>query len=63
MTEILPRDQLWGRAFELASFWDSLDRPYRAALEQGLIYARLGNPIGKAQVGERAPRVENPRIR
>jgi enoyl-CoA hydratase/carnithine racemase len=25
--------------------------------------SRLGNPIGKAQVGDRAPRVENPRIR
>jgi enoyl-CoA hydratase/carnithine racemase len=79
VTEVVPRDTLWGRAFELAcviaakpsaatqgtvrAIWESLDRPYRAALEQGLIYTRLGNPIGQAQVGGRAPRVENPRIR
>jgi enoyl-CoA hydratase/carnithine racemase len=79
VTEVVPRGQLWGRAFELASsiaakptaatqgtvraIWESLDRPYRAAMEQGLIYTRLGNPIGMAQVGERAPRVDNPRSR
>jgi enoyl-CoA hydratase/carnithine racemase len=79
VTEIVTRDRLWERAFELAAeiaakptaatqgtvraIWESLDRPYRPALEQGLIYTRLGNPIGMAQVGDRAPRVENPRIR
>jgi len=79
VTEVVPRDQLWTSAFELAkliaakpsaatqgtvrAIWESLDRPYRAALEQGLIYTRLGNPIGQAEVGGRAPRVENPRIR
>ena len=32
------------------AIWESLDRPYRAAMEQGLIYTRLGNPIGLAEV-------------
>jgi enoyl-CoA hydratase/carnithine racemase len=79
VTEVVPRAELWGRAFELAriiaakpsvatqgtvrAIWESLDKPYRAALEQNLIYTRLGNPIGQAELGGRAPRVENPRIR
>ena len=33
--------------------------PYRAAMEQGLIYTRLGNPIGMAEVG-RAPAGREP---
>jgi len=79
VTEVVPRGELWERAFELASvvaakpsaatqgtvraIWESLDRPYRAAMDQGLIYTRLGNPIGMAETGGRPPRVENPRIR
>lgn len=79
VTEVVTREELWDRAFTLASdiaakptaatqgtvraIWESLDRPYRAALEQGLIYTRLGNPIGRAQLGGPPPRVENPRIR
>jgi enoyl-CoA hydratase/carnithine racemase len=79
VTEVVPRAELRDRAFELASIiaakptaatqgtvraiWESLDRPYRASLEQNLIYTRLGNPIGQAEVGGRAPRVKNPRIR
>jgi enoyl-CoA hydratase/carnithine racemase len=79
VTEVVPREALRDRAFEIAAgiaakpsaatqgtvraIWESLDRPYRAALEQGLIYTRLGNPIGQAEVGGRAPRVPNPRIR
>ncbi|MEX5712972.1 enoyl-CoA hydratase/isomerase family protein, partial [Parafrankia sp. FMc6] len=31
------------------AIWESLDRPYRAAMEQSLIYTRLGNPIGMAE--------------
>ena len=38
------------------AIWESLDRPYRAAMEQGLIYTRLGNPIGMAEVDEKPPR-------
>jgi enoyl-CoA hydratase/carnithine racemase len=79
VTEVVPRAQLRDRAFELArliaakpsaatqgtvrAIWESLDRPYRAALQQNLIYTRLGNPIVQAEVGRSAPRVENPRIR
>ncbi len=56
----MAREQLWDRAHEIAAgiaakptaatqgtvraIWESLDRPYRAAMEQGLIYTRLGNP-------------------
>ena len=32
------------------AIWESLDKPYRVAMEQGLIYTRLGNPIGTAEV-------------
>lgn len=48
----------------MKAIWESLDKPYRAALEQGLIYTRLGNPLGKAELaaqGEGAPR--QPKIR
>ena len=57
---------LWERAHEIAAgiarkpsaatqgtvraIWESLDRPYRAAMEQGLIYTRLGNLPGLALV-------------
>lgn len=79
VTEVVPHAELWDRAFELASSiaakpsvatqgtvratWESLDRPYRAAMQQGLLYTRLGNPIGQAEVVGRAPRSEQPRIR
>src|SRR6202008_3264476 len=69
-------DQLWNRAHEIAAtiaanppsatqgtvkaIWESLDKPYRAAMEQGLIYTRLGNPLGQAELADRAdgPAVE-----
>jgi enoyl-CoA hydratase/carnithine racemase len=73
------RDALWARAHELAAgiaakpsaatqgtvraIWESLDRPYRAAMEQGLIYTRLGNPIGMAEVAEHPPARPEPRYR
>ena len=79
VTEVVARDELWSRAHEIAAaiaskptaatqgtvraIWESLDRPYRAAMEQGLIYTRLGNPIGKAEAA-RAPQPRRPpRIR
>ncbi|MEZ5167028.1 MAG: enoyl-CoA hydratase/isomerase family protein [Acidimicrobiales bacterium] len=79
VTEVVARDALWSRAHEIAAaiaakptaatqgtvraIWESLDRPYRAAMEQGLIYTRVGNPIGMAEVAERPlPRTE-PRMR
>ncbi|WP_068178142.1 enoyl-CoA hydratase/isomerase family protein [Mycobacterium sp. UM_CSW] len=68
VSEVVARDRLWGRAHEIAAtiaakppsatqgtvkaIWESLDRPYRAALEQGLIYTRLGNPLGTAELRE-----------
>lgn len=79
VTEIVAREQLWARAHEIAAaiarkpsaatqgtvraIWESLDKPYRAAVEQGLTYTRLGNPIGMAEVDRASmPRTE-PRIR
>jgi enoyl-CoA hydratase/carnithine racemase len=66
VSEVVPSDRLWSRAHEIAAtiaakppsatqgtvkaIWESLDKPYRAALEQGLIYTRLGNPLGTAEL-------------
>ena len=79
VTEVVDRDALWARAHEIAAgiankpsvstqgtvraIWESLDRPYRAAMEQGLIYTRLGNPEGMAAVKENPPPKVDPRIR
>jgi enoyl-CoA hydratase/carnithine racemase len=79
VTEVVPRQELWARAHEIASgiarkpgaaiegtvraIWESLDRPYRAAMQQGLIYTRLGNPIGAAQLAEEATERGDPRLR
>lgn len=79
VTEIVARDRLWARAHELAAriaekptaatqgtvraIWESLDRPYRAAMEQGLLYTRLGNPIGKAEAARAPSPRRPPRIR
>src|SRR6201986_2974244 len=66
VSEVVAPDQLWTRAHEIAAtiaakppsatqgtvkaIWESLDKPYRAALEQGLIYTRLGTPLGTAEL-------------
>lgn len=80
VTEIVSREHLWTRAHEIAAtiaakppsatqgtvkaIWESLDKPYRAALDQGLIYTRLGNPLGKAELDAQTPRpAAPPRIR
>jgi enoyl-CoA hydratase/carnithine racemase len=79
VTEVVERDALWSRAHELAAaiaakpsaatqgtvraIWESLDRPYRAAMEQGLIYTRVGNPLGMAEVAEHPPERTEPRLR
>jgi enoyl-CoA hydratase/carnithine racemase len=79
VTEVVPRAELWARAHDIAAaiarkptaatqgtvraIWESLERPYRAAMEQGLIYTRLGNPIGTAEAA-RVPQARRPpRIR
>jgi enoyl-CoA hydratase/carnithine racemase len=82
VSEVVAPDRLWTRAHEIATaiaakppsatqgtvkaIWESLDKPYRAAMEQGLIYTRLGNPLGKAELaaGEDAAVVgKEPKIR
>jgi enoyl-CoA hydratase/carnithine racemase len=79
VTEIVPRDRLWDHAHELArtiasfpavatqgtvrAIWESLDKPYRAAMDQGLMYTRLGNPIGLAEIQRSGIDTSPPRIR
>ncbi len=79
VTEIVERSALWDRAHEIAAaiaakpsvatqgtvraIWESLDRPYRAAMQQGLIYTRLGNPIGMAEIAADPPPATEPRLR
>jgi enoyl-CoA hydratase/carnithine racemase len=79
VTEVVPHDELWARAHEIAAgiarkptaatqgtvraIWESLDRPYRAAMQQGLIYTRVGNPIGMAEVAKKGPDRPDPRFR
>src|SRR6516162_8405059 len=79
VTEVVDRADLWGRAHEIAAsiarkpasatqgtvraIWESLDRPYRAAMDQGLLYTRVGNPIGLAEVAETGPDAPEPRFR
>ena len=80
VSEVVGRDDLWSHAHDVArliasypsvatqgtvrAIWESLDKPYRAAMEQGLIYTRLGNPIGAAEVERTGiDRSTPPRIR
>ena len=79
VSEVVAREALWPRAHEIAAsiaskpsaatqgtvraIWESLDRPYRAAMEQGLLYTRLGNPIGTAEVKKKPAADRPPRIR
>lgn len=79
VTEVVPRAELWDRAHAIAkriaakptaatqgtvrAIWESLDRPYRVAMQQGLIYTRLGNPIGTADVAANPPPRVDPEVR
>lgn len=79
VTEVVAREELWSRAHQLAAgiarkpsaatqgtvraIWESLDRPYRAAMQQGLLYTRLGNPLGAAEVADGGPDRPDPRSR
>ncbi|HUP75737.1 MAG TPA: enoyl-CoA hydratase/isomerase family protein [Acidimicrobiales bacterium] len=79
VTEVVERPRLWDRAHEIAraiaqkptaatqgtvrAIWESLDKPYRAAVEQGLAYTRIGNPIGSAEVDRSTTPPTTPRIR
>jgi enoyl-CoA hydratase/carnithine racemase len=80
VSEVVSPEDLWQRAHEIAAtiagyppsatqgtvkaIWESLDKPYRAAMEQGLIYTRLGNPLAQAELADRpsAPETQ-PRVR
>ena len=80
VSEVVSPDRLWARAHEIAvaiaakppsatqgtvkAIWESLDKPYRAALEQNLIYTRLGNPLGQAELAARGNGTSaKPRVR
>jgi enoyl-CoA hydratase/carnithine racemase len=79
VTEVVERDALWQRAHEIAAgiarfstsatqgtvraIWESLDRPYRAAMQQGLIYTRIANPLVQQAISERAVERREPRLR
>ncbi|MGV0791690.1 enoyl-CoA hydratase/isomerase family protein [Mycolicibacterium sp. XJ1819] len=80
VSEVVDADRLWSRAHDIATtiaakppsatqgtvkaIWESLEKPYRAALEQNLIYTRLGNPIGQAELAARTDvGTAEPRIR
>ena len=70
VTEVTTRDELWGRAAELAAtiaakppvaiqgtvraIWESLDLPRTVALQRGLAYPQLGNDIAASQVDRAA---------
>lgn len=80
VSEVVAAEDLWSRAHQIAAtiaakppsatqgtvkaIWESLDKPYRAAMEQGLIYTRLGNPIGTAElVNSAEQRASSPNVR
>lgn len=70
VSEVLPSEQLWERADEIAriiaakppaaiqgtvrAIWESLDATRTQALRTGLSYTQIGNPIGKAEVDRSA---------
>ena len=76
VSEVTRPEDLWKRAYELAAavaakpsvatqgtvraIWESLDKHRQAALDQGLAYTRLANPIGQAQVDSRAASGKTP---
>jgi enoyl-CoA hydratase/carnithine racemase len=65
VSEVVPADQLWARAVEIAAkiarkppaavqgtvraVWESFDLGRTAALERALMYTMVGNPIGESQ--------------
>ncbi|WP_370507639.1 enoyl-CoA hydratase/isomerase family protein [Mycobacterium sp. SA01] len=79
VSEVVEPDDLWSRAHEIAAtiaakppsatqgtvkaIWESLDKPYRAAMEQNLIYTRLGNPLGQAELAEQEKTRIVPKVR
>jgi len=66
VSEVVPRDELWARAHSIAAkvagkpsvstqgtvraIWESLDTGRTQAMERGLSYTQIGNPIGIPQI-------------
>jgi len=79
VSEIVAHEHLWDRAHEIAAaiaakppsatqgtvkaIWESLDKPYRVAMEQGLIYTRVGNPLAQAELARIDRPATAPRVR
>lgn len=65
VSEVVARERLWARADEIAriiaakpaaaiqgtvrAIWESLDMPRSAALNTGMAYTHIGNPLGRAE--------------
>jgi enoyl-CoA hydratase/carnithine racemase len=79
VSEVVSRADLWPRAHELArliasypttatqgtvrAIWESLDKPYRAAMEQGLMYTRMTNAAGHEEAVRTGVDRITPRLR
>jgi enoyl-CoA hydratase/carnithine racemase len=79
VSEVVSRADLWPRAHELArliasypatatqgtvrAIWESLDKPYRAAMEQGLMYTRMTNDAGHEEAVRTGVDRITPRVR
>ena len=79
VSEVVSRAELWPRAHELArliasypttatqgtvrAIWESLDKPYRAAVEQGLMYTRMTNDAGAEEAARTGVNRVTPRVR
>jgi enoyl-CoA hydratase/carnithine racemase len=79
VSEVVTREALWNRADELAriiaakppaaiqgtvrAIWESLDSTRSQAIQTGLMYTQLGNPIGTAQVDRATVQRPKPTIR
>ncbi|MBW8825228.1 MAG: enoyl-CoA hydratase/isomerase family protein [Acidobacteria bacterium] len=79
VSEIVPRDELFDHAYEIArtiaakpsiatqgtvkAIWQSLDLGRNPGLNMGLAYVQLGNPIGEQQVDRKSVPKVKPRLR
>jgi enoyl-CoA hydratase/carnithine racemase len=79
VSEVVGRAELWDRAHEIAAgiaakptvatqgtvkaIWQSLDFTRSAAIEVGMMYVQIGNPVGEAQVDRTTAARPSPRIR
>jgi len=79
VTEVVPREDLRGRAQEIArslaakpaaaiqgtvrAIWESIDLPLSVARERGLAYCQLGNPLAAGEVDRATVERPKPMIR